>query len=71
MATKGVNPFAGKEDKKEESKEKKLPPWMYKKGEKAEGEKGYAKGGSVRGTGAAIKGTNFGGVTGLKKGGKC
>lgn len=31
----------------------------------------YAVGGEVRGTGAAIKGTRFGGMTGLKKGGRC
>ena len=60
MATKGVNPFAGKETKKEEAKEKKTPPWMRKKGEKAEGKK-YAAGGVVRGTGAAKRGTNFNG----------
>lgn len=50
------NPFAGKESAKEEKAEKKLPPWMYKKGEKAEGEmacggkvKKMAKGGMARG----------------------
>jgi len=59
MATKGVNPFAGKEPKKEEAKEKKMPPWMYKKGEKAEGEKKFAAGGAVRGTGAAVRGKGF------------
>ena len=56
MATKKPNPFAGKESGKEESAEKKLPPWLYKKGEKSEGEmacggkvKKMAKGGSVDG----------------------
>jgi hypothetical protein len=46
---KGFSPFGGKESKKEESKEKKMPPWMYKKGEKSEGEKPkkFAKGGGV------------------------
>ena len=46
---KGKFPFSGKESKGEESKEKKLPPWLYKKGEKSEGEKPkkYARGGGV------------------------
>lgn len=41
------NPFAGKESAKEEKGEKKLPPWLYKKGEKSEGE-GMACGGKVK-----------------------
>lgn len=50
MASGGkVPPFVGKESKGEEKKEKKLPPWLYKKGEKAEGEKKFARGGSVDG----------------------
>jgi hypothetical protein len=64
---KGFSPFGGKETKKEEAKEKKLPPWLYKKGEKSEGEKmacggkvkKHAAGGAVRGTGAATKGKAF------------
>ena len=53
LATGGkVNPFKGKEAPSEEKKEKKLPPWLYAKGEKSEGEKPkgkpFARGGSVR-----------------------
>ena len=67
------NPFAGKESVKEEKGEKKLPPWLYKKGEKSEGEmacggkvKKMAKGGSVsasrRGDGIAQRGKTKGRV---------
>ncbi len=45
------NPFAkfkGTESKREEKAEKKLPSFMYRKGEKAEGEK-LKCGGKVRG----------------------
>jgi len=55
MATKGVNPFAGKDSKKSGSKEKQMPPWMDKK-------KAYAGGGMVtRGNGAAVRGTKHNG----------
>jgi len=69
VATKKPNPFAGKESGKEESAEKKLPPWLYKKGEKSEGEmacggkvKKMAKGGSVssRADGIAQRGKTKG-----------
>ena len=33
----------GKETKKEEKAEKKMPPWMYNKVEKAEGKKSTSK----------------------------
>jgi len=54
MATKGVNPFAGKESKKEEKAEKKAFPSKaaYKKAEaKFEKEKPmpFKKGGAVKG----------------------
>ncbi len=76
MATKLSSLFKGKDDYKEEVKEAraiksgKITPEQYAKGEKMEKKK-YAAGGTVRGTGAAVRGTNFGGMTGLKKGGKC
>lgn len=47
---KKMNPFMGKESKKEEKKEKKMSPAKYKFGEKAEGEKmPFKKGGMVKG----------------------
>lgn len=50
MAMKKMNPFMGKESKKEEKKEKKTSPAKYRFGEKAEGEKmPFKKGGMVKG----------------------
>ena len=58
------NPFVGGETPGKEKAEKKLPPWMYKKGEKSEGEmacggkvKKMAKGGKVKGKRFAEGGT--------------
>ena len=63
MATrKPLPPFMGKESTAEEKKEKKLSPAAYKRGEKAEGEKGYAKGGGIESKGKMIT---------MKRGGKC
>ena len=75
MATKLSKLFKGKDDFKEEIKEAKaiksgkLSPMQYAMGEKMEKKK-YAAGGTVRGTGAAVRGKNFSG-DGFKKGGKC
>lgn len=43
MATKGVNPFAGKESKREEKSEKKMGKAAYAAGEKKEGAKSTSK----------------------------
>jgi hypothetical protein len=43
MATKRPNPFAGKESKREERMEKKLPPAAYKRGERMEKAGGMMK----------------------------
>ena len=65
-----VNPFKGKEAPSEEKKEKKLPPWLYAKGEKSEGEKPkgkpFAKGGIVA-DGIAQRGK----TKAMKRGGTC
>lgn len=72
MATRGKFPaslFKGKESVSEELKEAKaiksgkITPMQYAKGEKMEDAKkrpkAFAKGGSVRGTGAAVRGKGF------------
>ena len=42
-------PFQGKESKKEERMEKKMPPAAYKRGEMKEKAHGYKSGGMVNG----------------------
>lgn len=67
MASKKL--FAGAESMKEERMEKKLGPAAYKRGEKAEGEKAFAKGGTVGPSKAKMpEGKNMGPL-GLKSGG--
>lgn len=66
MATKKLPPFMGKESSKEEKMEKKLSAKAYARGERAEGEKGYARGGGIE-----SKGKTKGTMVAMKKGGRC
>jgi len=66
MATKKLPPFMGKESKKEEAAERKMGRAAYMRGEKAEGEKGYARGGGIE-----SKGKTKGTMVAMKKGGRC